>query len=130
MALPKITRGQIWMVDLTPQTFPAEPGKRERPCLVIQTDILSEAGHPTTIIIPGTTQVYRDQHGDGFPLRVPAGKLQKPGEKPKETDLLIDQIRAISNDRFMGEAPIGDLSRQVIKRVEDALKIILGIPAR
>lgn len=125
--MPKFLRGQIWMVDLTPQTFPAEPGKRERPCLVMQTDVLSDAAHPTTIVIPGTSQIYRDAHGDGFPLRVPAGRLQKPGESPKETDLLIDQIRAISNDRFMGIAPIGSLSRQQIKRVEEALKHVLGM---
>jgi mRNA interferase MazF len=115
------------MVDLTPQTFPAEPGKRARPCLIIQTDVLSGVGHSTTIIIPGTTQTYRDQQGDGFPLRVPIGKLQKPGQDPKETELLIDQVRAISNDRFMGDAPIGFLSRQHIKRVEDALKHVLGM---
>ncbi len=115
------------MVDLTPQTFPAEPGKRERPCLIIQTDVLNEAGHLTTMVIPGTTQVYRDRHGDGFPLRVPGGEIQKPGDEAKETDFLIDQVRTIANARFMGIAPIGTLSRQHLKRIEDALKIILGM---
>ncbi|WP_344762392.1 type II toxin-antitoxin system PemK/MazF family toxin [Actimicrobium antarcticum] len=127
MALPKVSRGQIWMVDLTPQTFPAEPGKRERPCLILQTDILNDAGHATTIVLPGTTQVYRDKQGDGYPLRVPIGTIQKPGQQPEETDILIDQIRAIANTRFIGTAPIGNLTRQHIKRVEDALKIVLTL---
>lgn len=125
--MPKVERGQVWLVDLTPQTYKEEPGKRERPCLVIQTDILNEAGHATTLVIPGTTQVYRDEHGDGFPLRVPGGSIQKPGEKPEETDFLIDTTRAIANHRFMGSKPIAVLSRAHMKRVEDAMKIIFGI---
>jgi mRNA interferase MazF len=126
--LPRIKRGEVWLLDLTPQSFKAEPGKRERPGLVVQTDILNEAGHPTAVIIPGTTQTYRDEEGDGFPLRVPIGKLPpKTGEQPQETDLLIDQIRAVSLERFMGNVPVTKLSRTQLKRVEDALKIVLGI---
>ena len=125
--MPKVERGQVWLVDLTPQTFKEEPGKREHPCLVIQTDILNEAGHATTLVIPGTTQVYQDEHGDGFPLRVSGGAIQKPGKQPEETDFLIDTTRAIANHRFMGSKPIAVLSRAHMKRVEDALKIILGI---
>ena len=127
MALPKVERGQIWLIDLTPQTHKEEPGKRERPCLVVQTDILNGAGHPTTIVIPGTTQIYRDELGDGFPLRVPVGMLQKPGGKPEETDLLIDLTRAISNNRFMGDQPIATLARSYMRRVEEALQTVLGI---
>jgi mRNA interferase MazF len=127
MALPKVKRGEVWLLDLTPQSFKAEPGKRERPGLVIQTDILNEAGHATAVIIPGTTQTYRDEEGDGFPLRVPIGKVPKLGEQPQETDLLIDQIRAVSLERFMGGAPVTKLSRPQLKRVEEALKIVLGI---
>jgi mRNA interferase MazF len=127
MALPKVKRGEVWLLDLTPQSFKAEPGKRERPGLVIQTDILNEAGHATAVIIPGTTQTYRDEEGDGFPLRVPIGKVPKLGEQPQETDLLIDQIRAVSLERFMGDAPVTKLSRPQLKRVEEALKIVLGI---
>lgn len=122
-----VARGQIWMVDLTPQTFKAEPGKRERPCLVIQTDILNQLPHATTVIIPGSTQIYRDENGDGFPLKVQGGMIQKPGDKPQETDFMIDQIRAISNERFMGAGPVGNLSRTHLKRVDEAMKIVLGL---
>jgi mRNA interferase MazF len=122
-ALPKVKRGQVWEVDFEPQTHKEEPGKRGRPALVIQTNILNGAGHATTIVIPGTTQIYRDAMGDGFPLRVSVGKL---GKLKEETDLLIDQIRTISNRRFMGEKPIAELSRVQMKRVEEALRILLG----
>lgn len=123
MALSKPRRGQIWEVDFEPQTHKEEPGKRGRPALVIQTDILNSAGHATTIVIPGTTQVYRDAQGDGYPLRVSLGKLPKAKE---ETDLLIDQIRTIANQRFMGDKPLAELSRIHLKRVEEALKLLTG----
>ena len=121
--MPKFQRGQVWEVDFEPQTHKEEPGKRGRPALVIQTGILNGAGHATTIVIPGTTQVYRDAQGDGYPLRVALGRM---GKSKEETDLLVDQIRTISNQRFMGEKPFADLPRAQMKRVEDALRILTG----
>ena len=58
-----VRRAQVWEVDFEPQTHREEPGKRGRPALVIQTNILNSAGHATTIVIPGATQVYRDAQG-------------------------------------------------------------------
>lgn len=125
MVLSKLKRGQIWEVDFDPQPHKEEPGKRNRPALVIQTDVLNEAKHSTTIVIPGTTDIYRDEGGDGFPLRIAIGKLNT-SLGARETDLLVDQIRTISNKRLMGDKPIADLSRTHMKRVEDALRILLG----
>ena len=118
-----IKRAQVWEVDFEPQTHKEEPGKRGRPALIIQTNILNSAGHATTIVIPATTNVYRDAQGDGYPLRVSVGKL---GTMKQETDLLIDQIRCISNQRLMGDKPMAELSRAHIKRVEDALRMLTG----
>gem|GEM_PF-863491 len=123
MALPKVKRAQVWEVDFEPQTHKDEPRKRGRPALVIQTNILNSAGHATTIVIPGTTQVYRDAQGDGYPLRVSVGKL---GNMKQETDLLVDQIRTISNQRLLGDKPLAELSRTHMKRVEDALRMLTG----
>ena len=121
--LIKVMRGQLWEIDFELQTHKEEPGKHGRPALIIQTNILNDAGHTTTIVIPGTTQVYRDAQGDGYPLRVSLGK---PGQMKEDTDLLIDQIRTISNRRLMGDKPIAVLSRAHMKRVEDALRILTG----
>ena len=127
MAVLKLKRGQVWEVDFEPQTHKEEPAApdtlRGRPALIIQTNILNDAGHAITIVIPGTTQTYRDALGDGYPLRVSLGKLPK---QDAETDLLIDQIRTISNRRLMGDKPIAELSRTHMKRVEEALKILTG----
>ena len=127
MAVLKLKRGQVWEVDFEPQVHKEEPAApdtlRGRPALIIQTNILNDAGHATTIVIPGTTQTYRDALGDGYPLRVSLGKLPK---QDAETDLLIDQIRSISNRRLMGDKPLAELSRTHMKRVEEALKILTG----
>jgi mRNA interferase MazF len=119
MGLPKLKRGQIWEVDLDPQTHKEEPAKRNRPGVVIQTNLLNDAGHPTTIIVPGTTQVEQE---DCFPLRV---ALRGLAGLPHDTDLLIDQIRAISNRRLMGDKPIATLSTNHLRRVEEALRLLL-----
>ncbi len=121
MGLPNVKRGEIWEIDFEPQTHKHEPGKRNRPALVLQTNLLNDAGHNTTIVIPGTTDIYRDPNGDGFPLRVTIGKV---GSLAQETDLLIDQIRAVSNRRFMGDAPVATLSTAHMKRIMDALKLL------
>jgi len=121
MALIKVLRGQIWDINLEPQTHKEEPGKRNRPALVIQTDILNTNSHPTTMVVMGTTSIKRDK--DYFPLRV---ALVNQGGLAQETDLLIDQIRAISNRRFMGNEPLATLSVTHLKRVEDALKLLIG----
>lgn len=120
MALPKVKRGQIWEVDFDPQTHKEEPGKRHRPALVIQTNHLNDAAHQTTIIIPGTSEVEDE---DCFPLRVALGQL--PGMS-KRTDLLIDQVRAISNRRFMGAKHIAIISTNHMRRVEEALRILMA----
>ena len=70
-----VRRGEVWAVDFEPQTHRQEPGKKERPALVIQTDALNKAGHPTSIVVPGTSQVDALPPGDNFPLQ--QGQLQR-----------------------------------------------------
>ena len=121
MASSKFQRGQIWEVDLEPQSHKEEPGKRRRPAWVVQTDLLNNSGHPTTIVVVGTSQTRQDK--DYFPLRV---ALTSQAGLPLDTDLLIDQVRAVSNRRFMGDEPLTTLNTAQLKRVEDALKLLIG----
>ena len=114
-----VLRGEIWAVDFEPQTHRQEPGKKEQPALVIQTDALNKAGHPTTMVIPGTSQVDALPPGDHFPLRV---RIQKTADLKQDTDLLIDQIRAISNARFMFR--YCTVQSNALKKVEEALRLL------
>ena len=50
-------RGEVWLADLDPR-HGTEPGKT-RPVLVIQAQALQDCGHPSTIVIPLTSNMKR-----------------------------------------------------------------------
>ena len=83
--------GYLYVADLNPR-FGTEPGKA-RPVVVVQTDLLNRV-HPSTLICPLTTQVA----GFPNPLRValPSGVAGLYAS----SDILVDQIKAIDNQRF------------------------------
>ncbi len=87
----KIIKFHVYLADLNPR-LGTEPGK-VRPVVVIQTDLLNNI-HPSTIICPITTKVVKDSSI----LRVHLSK--KETGLDKDSDILIDQIRAIDNGRF------------------------------
>lgn len=110
-------RGEVWLADLNPQRG-TEPG-RTRPVLVIQTRALLDAGHPSTYVIPLTTKLVNDAE----PLRV---RISASGKLPRDSDLLMDQARAIDNHRFV-TGPLLRLTPAAMKRVGEALLDLLGL---
>ena len=117
----KVLRGEVWAVEFEPQTHRQEPGKKERPALVIQTNALNKVGHPTTIVIPGTSNVESLSPDDNFPLRV---RIQKTGDLKYDTELLIDQVRAIANARLLFR--YCTLGANHLKKVDEALRLLTG----
>ena len=87
-----IKRGQLWWANLDPARG-TEPGKI-RPVVVIQTDLLNDAGHPSTVVCPITTQITKKVSI----LRIHLAKGE--AGNPDPSDILVDQIRAIDNTRF------------------------------
>lgn len=55
-----------------------------------------------------------------------AHHLGKVAKLKDDTDLLVDQIRTISNRRLMADKPLAELSRAHIKRGEQALGGLTG----
>lgn len=88
----RIRRGTLYLADLNPRRG-SEPGK-VRPVLVIQTDLLNEAAHPSTWILPCTTRLA----GENL-LRVPLPRSIAGNRE--ECEVMIDQSRAIDNRRFV-----------------------------
>ena len=119
--MPDPVRGEIWAVNFEPQAHKEEPGEKARPALIIQTDALNNAGHPTIIVIPGNSDVEPLPPSDAFPLRV---RVQKTGKLECDTDLLIDQVRAISARRLM--YCYCTLGANHLKQVEEALRLLTG----
>jgi mRNA interferase MazF len=110
-------RGTIWLANLNPQKG-TEPGKT-RPVLILQDQALLDAGHPSTIVIPLTTNLIDDAE----PLRVRVKACEKLA---KDSDLLIDQIRAIDNRRLTS-GPLATLDHVLMKRIHHAVLEVTGI---
>ncbi len=110
----KIEKFNIYLADLNPR-MGTEPGK-VRPVVVIQTDLLNGI-HPSTIICPITTKVIKDAHV--LRVHVTGGGSGLSAE----SDILVDQIRAIDNRRF--KKHVGKLSRAQQDKLLDNLRILI-----
>jgi len=111
------SRGEIWLADLEPR-LGTEPGKT-RPVLVVQAQALLRAQHPSTLVIPLTTNVVSDAE----PLRL---RVPQSGLLPRPSDLLVDQLRAIDNRRLT-RGPLASLDRDLMARVGHAICEVLDI---
>jgi mRNA interferase MazF len=114
---PVIDHGTIWLANLNPGKG-TEPGKT-RPVLILQDQALLDAGHPSTIIIPLTTNLIDDAE----PLRV---RVKAREKLAKDSDLLIDQIRTIDNRRLTA-GPIAALDPELMKKIHHAVLEVTGI---
>lgn len=110
----KIKQYDIWLADLNP-AHGTEPGKK-RPVVIVQTDLLNDF-HPSTLICPITSNVNHEI----LLLRVHLKKNQLD----KESDILVDQIRAIDNKRIVEK--IGKLTKEQIKTLKKNMSIVLDL---
>jgi len=104
-------RGVLYLADLQPRVG-TEPGK-VRPVLVIQTDLLNDAGHPSTWVLPCTTRLT----GENL-LRVPLPR-DMAGNR-EECEVMVDQSRAIDNRRLV--RALKPLPRSILAEVVEKLR--------
>jgi mRNA interferase MazF len=109
--------GEIWLANLNPGRG-TEPGK-VRPVLLLQNQALLDAGHPSTVIVPLTTNLIDD--AEPLRLRVSAGN-----GLDKDSDLLVDQVRAIDN-KCLIDGPLQQLDKQFLGRVYQAVAEVVGM---
>ena len=112
-------RSGVWLANLNPGRG-TEPGKT-RPVLVVQCQALLDAEHPSTLIVPLTTRLVDDAE----PLRL---RLKAQGRLKQDSDLLLDQLRAIDNQRLT-DGPLLQCSAEFMARVDNALKDVLDLAA-
>lgn len=110
----KINKFHIYIANLNPQ-FGTKPGKT-RPVVVVQTNLLNNI-HPSTIICPITTNVIKES----TILRVHLSKRET--NLKKDSDILVDQIRAIDNKRLIKK--VGELNLKHKEHLTNNLKILL-----
>lgn len=124
MAFP-IKRGEVWMVDLKPQTHSEEPAK-ERPCLVIQADEIN-AIHQTIIVIPISSSPEAAYPKDD-PIHVHVGAFAKENRKPPDHSwALVDCVRSVSRKRFSGEAAVHRCPVAAMTKIERSLRLFLAL---
>jgi mRNA interferase MazF len=110
-----IKQFDIWIADLEPQRG-TETGK-VRPVLIIQTNLLKE--HPSTVICPITTNVAPDSDN----LRVHVNK--GTANLKRDSDIMIDQIRAIDNRLLTSK--VGELPLELQQKVKETIRIVLDL---
>jgi len=110
-------QGEVWVADLNPR-IGTEPGKR-RPVLVVQTDLLNAAAHPSTIVCPITSSVRQD--AEILRVHIPEGTAGLESD----CDVMIDQVRSIDNRRLVKKT--GRLPDDLAKLVRENLRIIMDL---
>ncbi len=113
----QIKRGYLYVVDFNPRVR-TKPGKL-RPALVLQSNLVNEAGYPSTIVIPTSSKLVEEPGILRFRLHEGDGALEH------DSDLLLGQLIAVANESFRKE--IGNLPRTMIEEVERRVRIILGL---
>lgn len=112
-----VKRGAVYLANFNPSKG-TEPGKI-RPCLVMQSDLLNAVGHPSTTVLPLTTQLI----AAAAPLRY---RLAARDRLQADSDIMLDQTRTIDNRRFMDEL-LTVLTNQEMAEVESYWSIVLGL---
>jgi mRNA interferase MazF len=113
----EIRRGHVYLVDFNPR-IKTKPGKL-RPVIVLQSNLVSEAGYPSTVVIPTTTQVV--ENAGLLRLRLKRGVAGIE----RESDVLIGQLIAVANESFKRE--IGVLPVALLRELERRIRIVLEL---
>ncbi len=109
-----VCRGEIWLVNLNPARKSNEMGK-VRPVVVFQNDELNQSDYPTTIVIPLSTSLVDDTE----PIRM---RIKAREDLEKDSDIIVTQIRAIDNDRFIQKlATLNDTEMNLLKELLDEI---------
>jgi len=85
--------------------------------LIVQSQALLDAGHTSTLVVPLTTRIIENAE----PLRI---RVSEHGLLKHDSDLLIDQLRAVDNRRLAG-GPLTRCDDKLMARVYDAICEVL-----
>lgn len=110
-----LSKGDIWLVNLNPIKKNNEIGKI-RPAIIFQNNVLNQSEYPTTIILPMSTSLIDDAE----PIRM---RIKKRDNLKEDSDVVITQIRAIDNARFIEK--IATLKENELDRIKELLNEII-----
>jgi mRNA interferase MazF len=111
-----IKRGEIYFAHLNPVIGSEQGGTR--PVLVVQNDVGNQYS-PTTIILAITSQINKAKLPTHVELEAKSYGLER------DSVILAEQIRTIDKTRL--KQRIANLNEDTMKKVDQALKISLGL---
>ena len=111
-----IKRGDIFYVDLNPIKGSEQAGRR--PVIIIQNNVGNEMS-PTVIIAPLTTKKFSKEYPTNVHIKKGTASLKE------DSIILLSQIRTIDKNRL--ERKIGVISGEFLNKVDEAIKISLGL---
>lgn len=106
---------EIWLVNLNPAR--GTELRKIRPAVVIQTNLLNQLEHPSTLICPITSKLSLEENI----LRVRLGGTGAGLEQ--DSEVLVDQIRALDNRRFMEK--LGKISSEKAFELREKLGAVM-----
>lgn len=110
-------RGEIWIASLEPKKG-SEVGK-QRPVLIIQTNLLNDVGHPTVIVAPISS---KEQKENILRYKIEDKNVFNLGFG----FVLIDQIRAVDAVARLKKR-LGSLNQQQMRDVSLRLKQVMDL---
>ncbi len=111
----KASRGEIWLVNLSPTRGREQAGTR--PALIVSVDLFNHGAAELVVVIPVTSKAK------GIPLHVEVNPPE--GGLSLKSFVKCEDVRSISTARLMKK--LGKVSPETINAVEDRLKILLGL---
>lgn len=110
-------RGEIWVAHLEPKRG-TEVGKA-RPVLVVQEDRLTDAGMPTVLVVPLTTQLWSEYE----PIRARIGAREALRE---DCHAMVEHVRSLDRSRLR-QGPLTIITPEEMAAVERSLLVVLGL---
>lgn len=112
----RIETGGLYAADLNPRRG-TEPGKI-RPVLVIQSDLLNDVSHPSTVVLPCTTRLTGESL---LRVQLPKGIAGNTAH----CEVMLDQARALDNRRIRRQ--LGKIPWPVLREVREKLRRLLDL---
>lgn len=113
--MTKISRGEIWLIDLNPVRGHEQAGKR--PCLVISVNLFNQGASGLAVVLPITSKDKK------IPFHV---EINPPEAGLKfKSFIKCEDIRSVSIERFTTK--LGTVTDRTIVEVEQRLKILIGL---
>lgn len=108
----KINRGEIWLIELNPTIGHEQSGKR--PALIISDNMFNHSLAKMVIIVPITSR------NKGIPTHI---EIDCDCLRIKSY-IKTEDIRSVSTKRLSRK--LGEIDDQIIKLVEERVKLLLG----